>query len=128
MQENMKNEQCWWNNTGPMGWDVQDERYLATCERGEKMDAQTPMPFQGDGRSDTPSFAWTFLWREVYSCLYGAYTPGGLRSWGYVFWDESRLKSMGAIEVLEREMKDWWDPREEDEEGNTTPYSWARQP
>lgn len=30
----------------------------------------------------------------------------GLRSWGYVMWDKERLESMGAIEVLARQIKE----------------------
>jgi hypothetical protein len=72
------------------------------------------MPFQGDGRSDTLPFAWTFLWREMYSSLYGNYIPDAFRPCGFVFWDAARFKSMDGIEFLEREMKDWQDPWEED--------------
>jgi hypothetical protein len=103
----------------------QEKLYREGSERSKKMDDQTPMPFQGDDRLDTPPLAWTILWREVYSSLYDSEVPRPLQLWGYVFWDESRLKSTGAIEVIEREMKEWTDPR--DYEADSI-YSWARDP
>jgi hypothetical protein len=129
MQENLKFAPCWledmWN-TGALSADGQEQRYDPDSPRDQKMDAQVPMPFRGDGRSDTPPFAWTFLRREVYSGLYGEYVPGAVRSCGYVYWDAARFKSMGGVELLEREMKDWRDPRDDDEDGDSTPYAWAR--
>jgi hypothetical protein len=127
MQENLTFGRHWLDDYGPMDESVQKRRYMARCPLGEKMDAQTPMPFQGDGRSDTPPFGWTFLWREMYCSLFGDYIPKGLRASGYVFWDAERLRSMGGLEFLERQMKGWEDPRNYHED-DYTPFSWARRP
>lgn len=121
MQENMEFTICYLDcYSGFVGSIVQEQLYGWGAKRGKLMDDQTRMPFQGDDRIDTPPLAWTILWREVYSSLYGEFIPGALRRWGFVFWDASRLKSTGAIEVLQREMEDWQDPRHYD-----APYEWA---
>jgi hypothetical protein len=72
---------------------------------------QRPMPFQGDEMVNSPPLAWTVIWKETYSPLYGQFIPEELRRWGYVFWDASTLKSVGGLGLLERQWDSSQDPR-----------------
>jgi len=98
---------------GIMGDTYQEIRYRERPTEQDKLqEAQTPMPFQGDGNPDLPPLAWTSFWRETYSSLYGYHIPAEMRHWGYVFWDAPTLQSTGALELLEREKEDFIDPRD----------------
>ncbi|KAK4041114.1 hypothetical protein C8A01DRAFT_34847 [Parachaetomium inaequale] len=63
-----------------------------------------PLPFRGDGgpdaEGDRPPLAWTLMWRETYSCLFGECLPDTTRHCGYVMWDAARIEGTGADEVL----------------------------
>lgn len=73
------------------------------------------MPFLRDNEL-RPPLAWTMLWNESYSKLYGDYIPDEIRRWGYVIWDAGRLERVGAARLLERQWKETWadhDPRDD---------------
>ncbi|UPL00537.1 hypothetical protein LCI18_011471 [Fusarium solani-melongenae] len=73
------------------------------------------MPFQG-GKELCPPLAWTILWNNSTSKLYGDYIPDELRHWGYVMWDAARLETSGATCLLKTQWKEMWagyDPRNE---------------
>jgi hypothetical protein len=89
------------------------------CDRDKKQLRGDPMPFRGDGGSDEhgprPPRAWTLMWREKYSNVYGDYVPDSIRGWGYVMWDAARLEPTGVRHKLLREWREaWWtdDPNE----------------
>jgi hypothetical protein len=72
-----------------------------------------PDPFCGD--ESGPPFAWTILWEDKYSSIYGGYIKEERREWGYVFWDAARMEpdsSSGARDVLESQWFDIRPPRE----------------
>ncbi|KAK5164814.1 uncharacterized protein LTR77_009478 [Saxophila tyrrhenica] len=54
------------------------------------------LPFRGDGSPDAPSKAWTIMWKETYSNLYGWVVPNKMRRWGYIVWDAATLKATGG--------------------------------
>lgn len=88
--------------------------------REQKQERRDPLPFTGDGDSETegprPPLAWTLIWGGTYSNLFGSYVPDTIRRWGYIFWDAERLERTGAKELLARQWKEEWkesDPRDE---------------
>ncbi|KAJ5947140.1 hypothetical protein N7466_000155 [Penicillium verhagenii] len=87
-------------------------RRCAPSDQDLKERRREPLPFQGDRVDGAyPPFAWTFIWEGTYSNITGDWLcdfmgGNGLRYWGYVMWDKERLESMGAIEVLDRQIKD----------------------
>ncbi|RAH64775.1 uncharacterized protein BO66DRAFT_406121 [Aspergillus aculeatinus CBS 121060] len=89
-------------------------------EKDLRSQAHEAFPFRGDHvpdpKGEFPPRAWTLMWRDTYSNLYGEWIPGALRSWGYVFWDAGRMETE-AKEVLlwrwERSFDEDWDPRDE---------------
>ncbi|KAJ5345863.1 hypothetical protein N7452_003867 [Penicillium brevicompactum] len=90
----------------------EERRRCAPSDQDMKEKRRDPLPFQGDRVDGVyPPFAWTFIWGETYSnitgdSLWDFMGGNGLRSWGYVMWDKERLESMGAIEVLDRQIKE----------------------
>jgi hypothetical protein len=74
-------------------------------------------PFRGDSdEPDMPPLAWTIMWYDTYSNLYGGYIPDELRRWGYVFWDAATLEVTGGKRVLNKHWEKPWeasDPRDE---------------
>ncbi|KAL7916982.1 hypothetical protein ACQKWADRAFT_307934 [Trichoderma austrokoningii] len=84
-------------------------------EQDQMQEERVPCQFCGDGEPDTPPLAWTIIWGDTYSNLYGCYTLDEMRRWGYIFWDAARLESTGAREVLRRQWEESWgdeDPRD----------------
>lgn len=61
-------------------------------------DAKQEMLFSHDS-IDLPPLAWTILFKNKYSNLFGRYVPDAIRRWGFVMWDAHRLDS-GAKEYL----------------------------
>ncbi|RMJ06421.1 hypothetical protein CDV36_013981 [Fusarium kuroshium] len=85
------------------------------ASRGDNQKGRDHMPFLGDNEL-YPPLAWTMLWNESYSKLYGDYIPDEIRRWGYVLWDAVRLERVGAKRLLERQWKETWadhDPRDD---------------
>lgn len=77
---------------------------------------RVPLPFRGDRDLDAPPLAWTTIWNDEYSNLYGRYIPDAMRRWGYVFWDAATLEKAGGIELLRRQWEEGWradDPRDD---------------
>lgn len=70
---------------------------------------RAPLLFPGDEEAYGPPLAWTLIWNDTYSSLYGYYIPDGMGRWGYVFWDAARLERTGAKDVLERQWQECWD-------------------
>ena len=100
----------WFLGEGVLGSGAQiARRGEAPSDQDLKEQQRAPLPFRGDQFQDLygeyPPFAWTFMWKETYSNITGHWlteTMGenGLQHWGYVFWDERRLRSSDAIDVL----------------------------
>ncbi|KAI0548091.1 hypothetical protein F4679DRAFT_585849 [Xylaria curta] len=89
-------------------------RIIQPSDRDQKQTRRDPLPFQGDCGL-RPPLAWTLIWRETYSNLYGALLPEDILRWGYVMWDAARLENTGAKEVLARQWEAVWegtDPRD----------------
>lgn len=82
-------------------------------ERDEKQRRRDPMPFRGDGEPDEqgerPPLAWTLIWREKYTNLYGYYIDDDIRRLGYVMWDAARLEQSGAKDRLLQLWDEAWD-------------------
>ena len=102
-------------------WTQQERRRKWPCDRDAKQLRRDPMPFRGDAaepdeHGPRPPRAWTLMWREKYSNLYGDYVPHSVRRWGYVMWDAARLEqTAGVKEKLLRQWDEaWWtdDPNE----------------
>jgi hypothetical protein len=55
-----------------------------------------------------PPFAWTLMWKGAHSNLYGYYVQDVIRRWGYVMWDQARIESTGARELLMRQWEEDW--------------------
>jgi hypothetical protein len=76
MQKNMRFTSCVFDHEmGFVDLMVQEATYEQGNSRGKLMDDRARMPFQGDESIDTPPLAWTILWRENYSSLYGELIP-----------------------------------------------------
>ena len=80
-------------------------------ERDLKQKRRDPLPFAGDELQDWdaegwlyphPPLAWTQVWNETYSNMYGYYCPRTCRSWRYVMWDAERIRNTGAEQLLEK--------------------------
>jgi hypothetical protein len=85
-------------------------------ERHTMCDKRLPFPFRGDqepsedlGPESLPPLAWTMIWGESYSSLYGRYTTDDLRRWGYVFWDKTTFEKLGGERVLRVQWEQNWD-------------------
>lgn len=83
-------------------------RRIHPSDRHRMQEERAPFPFRGDGEPDAPPLAWTTLWGDTYSNMYGLYIPGDLRRWGYVFWDAARLEALGGKELLKRQWEMYW--------------------
>ena len=102
---------------GPMHQGVQwARREQQLSEKDLKQRRRDPLPFRGDTEPDAsgslPPLAWTLMWKETYSNLFGYYVDNDMRRWGYVMWDAARLESMGVKEVLARQWDEDFDPRD----------------
>ncbi|KAK3304293.1 uncharacterized protein B0T15DRAFT_235219 [Chaetomium strumarium] len=105
---------CWWK-------EPQQAKREAEISSGQRLQQRprdhSPVQWSDDVvkvESGSPNFAWTFLWNNTYSNLYGEFIPNNLTHWGYVMWDFSRLVRMGAMSVLDRkwlELHRGGDPR-----------------
>ncbi|KJZ75413.1 hypothetical protein HIM_05109 [Hirsutella minnesotensis 3608] len=102
-----------------LGETVQEDRQLhIPSVREEKQQRRDPLPFRGDTPLDDinelhPPLAWTIIWQDTYSNLFGEWIPEKYRLWGYVMWDSTRLESTGAKDVLLRQRgEEDWDPRD----------------
>ncbi|KAI9776310.1 MAG: hypothetical protein M1839_000471 [Geoglossum umbratile] len=90
---------------------------LPPTHREEKQQCYDPLPFTGDGDSQTdgpcPPLAWTLLWGGTYSNLFGEHVKDVMHQWGYVMWDARRLQRTGAKKLLQRQsQRGWTDPRD----------------
>ncbi|KAL1859459.1 hypothetical protein Daus18300_009604 [Diaporthe australafricana] len=98
-------------------WDYNQEarREQWPSHRDSAQDSSQKMIFDGDAL-DSPPLAWTLFWKEEYSNLFGSHIPKGLRRWGFVMWDATRLDSTAkeAISLEWDYMYDMTDPREDD--------------
>lgn len=94
-------QQDYWNKRHP-------------TDRRRLHENRVPCTFRGDSNSGGPPLAWTLIWEDTYSNLFGGYTSDKLRRWGYIFWDAATLQSMGAEQVLQRQWSEAWkrDPRD----------------
>ncbi|KAI9775412.1 MAG: hypothetical protein M1839_001106 [Geoglossum umbratile] len=97
----------------------QELREEAPSHRDQKQERRDPLPFTGDGDSETdgprPPLAWTVMWGGTYSNLFGDYVKHVIHRWGYVMWDAVRLERTGGKELLVRQLKEEWrdtDPRD----------------
>ncbi|KJZ71440.1 hypothetical protein HIM_09164 [Hirsutella minnesotensis 3608] len=83
-------------------------------ERDLKQQRRDALPFKGDREpsadGEYPPLAWTLIWRDTYSNIYGYYVQDHIRRWGYVFWDAPRLERTGGREVLARQWEADWGP------------------
>ncbi|KAK4120933.1 hypothetical protein N657DRAFT_674020 [Parathielavia appendiculata] len=61
-------------------------RIQRPSERDRKQERREALLFKGDGEPDElgprPLVAWTWLWNDMYSNLYGEYIPRVLHLWG----------------------------------------------
>lgn len=73
-----------------------EKRY---SDRDRAQDERDVMLFRGD-RADAPSLAWTTIWQDTYSNIYGYCVPDELRYMGWIMWDADHLRGSGAREVL----------------------------
>ncbi|KAI9780361.1 MAG: hypothetical protein M1839_006784 [Geoglossum umbratile] len=87
--------------------------------REQKQQRRDPLPFTGDGDSETdgphPPLAWTIMWGGTYSNLFGEYVQHVIHQWGYVIWDAARLERTGVKELVVWQSKQGWknlDPRD----------------
>lgn len=99
---------------GVFGDSPQTERRKERPSRRDKMqDEGAPCPFLGD--RDGPPLAWTIVWENKYSNLYGWYTSDALRRCGYVFWDSASWDTVGIEFVEWQWMRKYlgYDPRED---------------
>lgn len=98
-------------------WDsIQDARREKwPSDRDSAQDSRQKMLFDGDNL-ESPPLAWVLFWKEEYSNLFGSNIPKGLRRWGFVMWDATRLDSTAKDTIsLEWYTKyDMTDPREYD--------------
>lgn len=86
-------------------------------ERDRMQEERAAFPFRGDSdEPDAPPLAWTIMWYDTYSNLYGHYVPDEMRRWGYVFWDAATLEDNGGKRVLHKQWEepyDACDPRDD---------------
>jgi hypothetical protein len=84
-------------------------------DRDRMQEERAPLPFRGDRESDAPPLAWTTIWDDTYSNLYGWYISDEMRRWGYVFWDAARIEGAGSKEFLKHQWGRCWedDPRDD---------------
>lgn len=79
-------------------------------ERDRMREERAAFPFRGDiDEPDAPPLAWTIIWYDTYSNLYGYYIPEEMRRWGYVFWDAATLEDNGGKRVLHKQWEEEYD-------------------
>lgn len=98
------------------------QRHLHPSERHRMTAERAPFPFPRDrlpdgklGVDKLPPVAWTMIWKDTYSNLFGAYTADDFRRWGYVFWDDFTVGRLRGHRVLWVQMDQNWggvDPRD----------------
>ena len=76
MQRNLKSSHVLLNVIdGVFGETQQAMRRMSNpSERDRMQQDRTPFPLCGDSEPDMPPLAWTTIWNETYSNLYGWYT------------------------------------------------------
>ncbi|KFY34844.1 hypothetical protein V494_06423 [Pseudogymnoascus sp. VKM F-4513 (FW-928)] len=78
--------------------------------RDQMQQERTPFPFRGDAdEPNAPPLAWTIIWHDTYSNLFGCHIPDEMRRWGYVFWDAATLENNGGKGVLHKQWEEPWD-------------------
>ena len=85
-------------------------------ERDRMQEERCPLPFRGDNEPDAPPLAWTLIWDNTYSNLYGWCIPNEMRRWGYAIWDEATLENIGGREFIKAQWEARWrgdDPRDD---------------
>ncbi|KAF2153405.1 hypothetical protein K461DRAFT_312788 [Myriangium duriaei CBS 260.36] len=87
-------------------------------ERDRRHERDDPLPFISDDDAQGPPFAWTVMWKGLYTNIFGESIDDEgkeLRSWGYVMWDKSRMERQGGVRLLEErwgsELVEGADPR-----------------
>ncbi|KAL1856415.1 hypothetical protein VTK73DRAFT_8290 [Phialemonium thermophilum] len=74
-------------------------RETSVSERDRMETRRVPLPFRGDAEDARdglrPPLAWTLLWHDTYSNVYGDLIPARMRNGGYIFWDASRMRETG---------------------------------
>ncbi|KAL4952339.1 hypothetical protein BDW69DRAFT_185539 [Aspergillus filifer] len=78
-------------------------------ERDLKQKRRDLLPFAGDELQDMegvlyPPLAWTQMWNETYSNMYGYYFPRPCCSWGYVMWDAEIIRNTSAEQLLKKHL------------------------
>ncbi|KAF2747588.1 hypothetical protein M011DRAFT_467653 [Sporormia fimetaria CBS 119925] len=74
-------------------------------EHDEMTERSDPLPFIGDDLDASgPPLAWTIMWGDTYSNLFGSFIPDKMKNWGYIFWDAWRLTKLA---VDDGEMLAW---------------------
>lgn len=70
-------------------------------ERDRMQEERAALPFRGDSdEPDAPPLAWTIIWYDTYSNLYGSHVPDEMRRWGYIFWDAATLEGNEGMRAL----------------------------
>ncbi|KFY92745.1 hypothetical protein V500_04048 [Pseudogymnoascus sp. VKM F-4518 (FW-2643)] len=79
-------------------------------ERDQRQEERAAFPFRGDiDEPDAPPLAWTIIWYDTYSSLYGYYIPDEMRRCWYVFWDAATLEDNGGKRVLHKQWEELYD-------------------
>jgi hypothetical protein len=102
---------------GPLGeFEQMERREKWPSKRDEKQLRGDPMPFRGDGEPDEhgerPPLAWTLIWREKYTDLYGNYVTDNAHRLGYVMWDAAQLENSGTKDRLLQLWDEAWMDRD----------------
>ena len=103
MQANKRYSAGFFLEDDALGETVQsNRRWNFPSDRDEKQLRGDPMPFRGgaDEQGERPPLAWTLIWREKYTNLFGCYVEDNIRRLGYVMWDAARLEESGAKDRL----------------------------
>lgn len=91
-----------------------DRRIHYPSPRDQQERDQEPFPFKGDDPGQPP-VAWTQMWKDEYSNLFGGFMPDSTTEWGLMMWDETRFREFGFYGVVWYMCRDRWgsnDPRE----------------
>lgn len=92
--------------------DTQRERHCSNpTDRDDKQGLRAPLTFEGDRQSNgsrsSPPLAWTLVWGNTYSNIFGQYIPKSFQRWGWVMWDAARLEHTGAKELIMKQWEKW---------------------
>ncbi|KAJ4312574.1 hypothetical protein N0V84_009857 [Fusarium piperis] len=92
----------------------EDRRVMYPSARDQLERDKEPFPFMGDEPAQPP-LAWTQMWRDEYSNLFGSFVPDATTEWGFIMWDKARFIDLEGYDVVWYTCKDEWgleDPRE----------------